>query len=81
MGIKFVEKRGVLEDLVLIGRVCGGGAYCQLGLRITFDSMMHYKVGTGDRIKFWLDTWVGEASFAYQFPNLFHCATYGLVGI
>lgn len=51
-----------------------------LSVRVTFDSMRRYKVGTGDRIKFWLDTWVGEATLAYQFPNLFHCATDGSVG-
>lgn len=34
MGIKFVEKGGILEDLVLIGRV-RGGAYCQLGSLLT----------------------------------------------
>lgn len=44
-----------------------------LSFRASFDSMVHYRIGTEDRIRFWLDTWVEEASLASQFPNLFRC--------
>ena len=45
-----------------------------LSVRASFVSMVHYRVGTGDGILFWPDTWVGEAPLASQSPNLFHCA-------
>lgn len=41
--------------------------------------MVRCKVATGERIRFWVDTWVGEAPLASQILSLFHCAGDGSV--
>ena len=33
-----------------------------------------YQVGSGERILFWKDRWVGDSTLGAQFPNLFNCA-------
>ena len=33
-----------------------------------------YQSGTGERILFWKDQWVGDRTLAVQFPDLFNCA-------
>lgn len=39
-----------------------------------FSGNIPFSVGSGDKIPFWLDTWVGDGPLAYQFPDLFNCA-------
>ena len=33
-----------------------------------------YQIGTGDKILFWRDWWVGDRTLAAKFPDLFKCA-------
>ena len=33
--------------------------------------MMAWKVGRGEKVKFWSDVWVGEQPLVNQFPRIF----------
>ena len=44
-----------------------------------FTQSIRYHLGKGDRIRFWLDTWIKDSPLATQFPNLFRCAKIGKV--
>eukprot|EP00268_Persea_americana_P051205 TRINITY_DN5634_c0_g1_i1.p1 TRINITY_DN5634_c0_g1~~TRINITY_DN5634_c0_g1_i1.p1 ORF type:complete len:130 (-),score=6.45 TRINITY_DN5634_c0_g1_i1:1155-1544(-) len=39
-----------------------------------FSQSICFHVGKGDRVRFWLDTWIGDSLLATQFSNLFRCA-------
>lgn len=75
MGIKSVEKGGILEDLVLIGRVCGG-AYCQLGSLLTPCCATKLVRETGSNFGF---GW-GKRLLLTNSLIFFRCATDGSVG-
>ena len=34
---------------------------------------INYHIGSGERILFWKDWWVGDKALAVQFPDLFNC--------
>ncbi|XP_062109433.1 uncharacterized protein LOC133820653 [Humulus lupulus] len=36
-----------------------------------YRSLVYFKVGRGDRIRFWEDVWIGDSSFKQKYPNLF----------
>lgn len=38
-----------------------------------FRSYINYTVGSGEKILFWLDTWLGDRPLAAWYPNLFSC--------
>ena len=42
-----------------------------------FSQSIRFHVGKGDRVRFWLDTWIGDSPLASQFTNLFRCAQMG----
>ena len=42
-----------------------------------FIQSIRFHVGKGDRVRFWLDIWIGDSPLATQFLNLFHCAQNG----
>ena len=35
-----------------------------------------YHTGSGERVLFWKDRWVGDRTLAAQFPYLFNCTVY-----
>ena len=39
-----------------------------------FMQNIRYQVGTGRKVLFWQDTWVGEDPLASKFPELYNCA-------
>lgn len=43
-------------------------------IKTTFSDSIKYRVGSGNKILFRLDTLVGERSLADQFPDLYRCA-------
>ncbi|XP_062085609.1 uncharacterized protein LOC133791706 [Humulus lupulus] len=36
-----------------------------------YRSLVYFKVGRGDRIRFWEDVWIGDSSFKLKYPDLF----------
>ena len=54
-----------------------GGHSCGLWRRIqmdweVFNKNVQYKVGVGDRVKFWKDRWCGDLSLKLAFPILYN---------
>eukprot|EP00268_Persea_americana_P001290 TRINITY_DN10388_c0_g2_i3.p1 TRINITY_DN10388_c0_g2~~TRINITY_DN10388_c0_g2_i3.p1 ORF type:complete len:137 (+),score=20.28 TRINITY_DN10388_c0_g2_i3:878-1288(+) len=45
-----------------------------LSVKGLFMENIRYQIGSGERILFWKDRWVGERAFCVQFPYLFRCA-------
>ena len=39
-----------------------------------FKRNLKYRVGSGEKVMFWLDNWVGDRPLVVQFPNLVNCA-------
>ena len=37
-----------------------------------FNTNVQYKVGVGDRVKFWIDRWYGDLSLQLAFPVLYN---------
>lgn len=71
LSMVFLETGGILSCLGLTVRVYGW-VFC---LSDVFDSLVRFRVGSGERIHFWLDPWVGSTPLASQFPTLFGCAS------
>ena len=41
-----------------------------------FHQMVSFKVGKGDKVRFWEDRWDGEDTFERLFPSLFRLFTF-----
>ena len=41
-----------------------------------FRQMVSFKVGKGDKVRFWEDKWDGEDTFKRLFPSLFRLSTF-----
>ena len=44
-------------------------------LYVEFYQLVSFKVGKGDRVRFWEDRWEGEDSLKSLFPSLFRLST------
>ena len=42
-----------------------------------FSQFIRFHVGKGDRVRFGLDTWIGDSPLVSQFPSFFRCAQNG----
>ena len=38
------------------------------------ENLKYRAVGLGEKVRFWLNSWVGERPLATQFPDLVNCA-------
>eukprot|EP00268_Persea_americana_P041154 TRINITY_DN40_c1_g1_i12.p1 TRINITY_DN40_c1_g1~~TRINITY_DN40_c1_g1_i12.p1 ORF type:complete len:212 (+),score=26.43 TRINITY_DN40_c1_g1_i12:1343-1978(+) len=45
-----------------------------LSIKGLFMENIRYQTGSGERILFWKDRWVGKRALCVQFPDLFRCA-------
>ena len=41
-----------------------------------FHQMVSFKIGQGNLVRFWEDSWVGESTFKEQFPSLFKISSF-----
>lgn len=71
LSMAFLETGGILSRLGLTIRVYES-VFCLSGV---FYSLIRFRVGSAERIHFWLDPWVGSIPLASQFPTLFGCAS------
>lgn len=52
-----------------------------ISVKDSFAPHIRFKIGSGDKILFWHDVWVGDRSLADQFPRLYRCAREGRVKV
>lgn len=45
-----------------------------MSVKDRFAMYVRYKVGSGTKIFFWHNVWIGDRALAIQFPELYRCA-------